>query len=344
MNEQESMPIFAVVIPVLHSIGNLERCISSLADIDYPKDGYQVVLVDCLVVDGVKSFSENLPDYGFRITTLRLPELPDTEYSWFAERRLNEAWNFAVKKIRALYYVFTEDDCTFYPEWLRKFEAVMSDEVGAACGPDILPDGMEWFPNTIDAVLNSYMGSAGMRRRDGLKGNIFNPRKQNMVIPASVFDRVGYFNDMPIGGELDYALRIRRAGLQIRFFPENPVLHRRVASLSSFVRVTAFLASAKVKLMRGKNVFTFSPHFFVLLATLVGALIGIFSVINSFARTLFEALIVVYIVSLTLTMVSSSIKKWSIPVGAGVFLIMPLHHLSIVIGVIKGTISKVYTN
>lgn len=187
----EPIPLFAVIVPIAHSIEDLRRCLESFNALDYDRDKFQVVLVDCKVVEGVEKFlNKTLAEYGFRVTTLYLPDKPST---WFIEARVNEARNYAMKMVRGRYYVFTVDDCTFEPDWLSKFEVSLSDGAGALGGPDILPQGMDSFSRAVDCVLNSFLGTGTRRKGEGRRTHSYYPRKENMAIPADVIDRAGSF-------------------------------------------------------------------------------------------------------------------------------------------------------
>jgi GT2 family glycosyltransferase len=346
MDQQDirPVPLFVIIIPVAHSIRDLRRCLASLATLDYRKDRFQVVLVDCRVVDGMEDFlHKGLSGYGVRVSALSLPVGPSGGKDWFIERRINEARNYAMQKVQGVCYVFTEDDCTFEPDWLQKFEHALSDEVGILGGPDILPQGMGLFPRALDCVLNSYLGTAGMRRGDGNRAKDYYPRKENMALPAAVVARVGAFpEEITIGGEMDIARRIRDADFTVRYLPDNPVWHWRKTTLLNFIRLSAYTAFQKVKLLRRHRSFVMSAHFFVLMATLAVVLLGVASLVAGHARPLIEVLSGIYLSALLLTAASSVMRTRSVVIGLAVFLMLPLHHLSLVSGIVSGAVVKTH--
>jgi GT2 family glycosyltransferase len=211
------IPIFTIIIPVTHSTEDLMRCLNSLEKIEYPADSFLVALIDCGVINDLEEFfRKSLVNYGIKIETFRLPDMPPGGLSRFKDARINEARNYAIRRAPGVIYVFTEDDCMFAPDWLHKFEASLSEETGALGGPDILPEGMEAFPRAIDCILNSYLGTAGLRRGDAAAANKYYPRKCNMLIPAKVLAMAGDFpEDIFMAGEMYAAGRIRDAGFRI---------------------------------------------------------------------------------------------------------------------------------
>jgi GT2 family glycosyltransferase len=337
-----NVPVFTVVIPYTHSFDDIERCLASLERIDYPKDRFQIVLVDCRVLsDPDDLITQKISDYSLQIQTLRLPEKAGKVKSWMVEARINEARNFAIKKIPSQFYVFTSDDCTFGTDWLRNFEEAMDENTGILGGPDILPEGLGWYPEAVDYILNSYLGNAGMRRGDRLRQGEYYPRKENMAVPKWVFERIGYFNeDLMFGAEMDFTTRIRDAGYQVMFLADNPVWHRRVTSLPNHIQVKAHMTSEKVLIARQKGRFAHSLYFIVLVAILFGTVITISALINPLARMAFVVLLLLYLTALLTVVLSATIRSHSLRVGLGVLWLMPLHHLIIAYGSVKGFFSK----
>ncbi|HJX30748.1 MAG TPA: glycosyltransferase [Thermodesulfobacteriota bacterium] len=342
----ESPLLFVIIVPIVHSMEDLRRCLTSLETLDYKRDRFHVVLVDCGVVNGVKEFlSENLSGYSLRVTTLFLPVNPSKEMNWFIEKRINEARNYAMHMVSGLCYIFTEDDCTFEPDWLQKFENSLSKEVKIMGGPDILPPEMGLFPQALDCLLNSYLGTAGMRRVYGHRAKSYYPRKENMAIPAAIFNHVGKFSEeTPIGGEMDIAKRARDAGFKVVYLPKNPVWHWRKTSLLNFIRLAAYTAFQKVKLLRMHSSFFMSAHFIVLAAVFAVTLIGLFSLESSHARFLTEVFTGMYLSALFFTAVSSIMHARSVMVGLSLLLLFPLYHLSLISGIVGGIVAKTKHN
>jgi len=341
--EKKQIPRFAIIIAVTHTIKCLGDCLRSLESLDYPKELFHVVLIDCHVLPGLKNFfDEKVRMYEYQISTISLPEQTGKHETWLHEARLNEARNRAMEKMPAQYFVFTEDDCMFESDWLTKFDAVLHDDIGAVGGPDILQEGMGWLPISLDCILNSFLGTAGAKKGDGLKDDWYYPRKENTVIPAKVISRIGDFpENMIFGAEMEMAKRIRDAGLQIKYMPDNPVWHWRDTTFLNLIRRNIYHANEKVRLMRRQHAFIGTPHFIVFLAATAGFTLGLFALANNSARSIFLALTFLYMVLVLFIAASSLVRTRSLAVGLGVILLLPSHHFSIVMGVMKGVASKV---
>jgi GT2 family glycosyltransferase len=343
LKQKMKVPEFIVVIPVVHSLEDLSRCLSSIDRLEYGRDKFCIVLVNCHIVDGLTQYLRDvLPQYGFQSIALSLPDTSIERPRWFSTARINEARNLATDKVEGMYYVFTEDDCTFEPDWLQKYERELSDETGVLGGPAILPGGMGWFSTAVYMVINSFLGTAQIRRRGNHGGGRFKLYKENMVIPSGVFERVGAFNEnISLGSETDMVERIRDAGLRTRFLPDNHVWHRLVTDFRKFVLYTEYNAFEKVRLLRRMRKFSRSTHFIVLLAFVAVFLMGLLSLINGDVRLSIVIIFMVYSFLLFLTSISAALRTQRFFVGIGVLLLMPLYHFSIVSGIVKGSLAGV---
>jgi len=333
---------YTIIIPVTHNLVDLKDCLDSLARLDYPQDLFQVALIDCHTVRELPEFFERqLGGYRFRITTITLSESAVKHEAWLHESRVNEARNIAIQRVPSRYFIFTEDDCLFEPDWLRKFDAEITDGTGALGGPDLLPEGMGWLPRALDIILQSFLGTAGSKRGGGLKKEWYYPRKENTVIPASVLKRIGEFPEgLVSGAEIEMARRIREADLSIKYLPHNPVWHRRNTTFRNFVRRNIYHSTEKVRLLRGQGAFLRSPHFLLFAAANAGLLLFAAAMVVSGLRPLLLAAIGCYILLVLLVSIYSLAKTRSVSVGLGMMLLLPSHHLSIALGVLRGALFK----
>jgi GT2 family glycosyltransferase len=301
---------FTIIVPVIHSLEDLSRCLESLNQLDYPRDRFQIAIVDCRVVPGLAPFLDKyLPTMGCQARLLKLPDKPLRGPKWIVEQRLNEACNHAMKMMPAQVYIFTEDDCTLFPDWLKRYESGLTDEVGALGGPDILPHGLGWFPRALDYILNSFLGTAGSRGGQVSTSEHYYPRRQNMAIPAHLIERVGGFpGENLTGGELYLTNRIRTAGFKIQFLADNPVIHRRVTTYINFFRNNIYKASENVLSLRKQKIFFSSLHFLVFLSTLGVSLLVLLSFFSIYPLILLVIPFVMYIIILLISGIISTIR------------------------------------
>jgi len=213
---------FAIIIPITHSLYDLDLCLSSLEKINYSKDNFQVVLINCHKASGLKDFEKKLPEYNLQIEMLHLPQKELHKLSWINDERNGEAYNNAINTVKADYYIFTEDDCLFEPDWLLKFEPWLSEDLGMLMGPEILAPNLPWFARVLDCVLISFLGTGGRKNKKTMDAKWYYPQNENMLIPAKVFEQVGYFAEHLLSrSEIEMFKTIRDAGLKTQYLEDN---------------------------------------------------------------------------------------------------------------------------
>lgn len=107
---QKSSPVFSVVIPTCNRPQSLAGCLKSLAVLDYPREQFEVVIVD----DGGKSPLDALvEDYSREIDLRHLRQ----ENGGPASAR-----NAGVRTARGRFIAFTDDDCAPATDWLSSLQ------------------------------------------------------------------------------------------------------------------------------------------------------------------------------------------------------------------------------
>ncbi len=339
----EKLPSITIIIPVLHSLDELRHCLESIDDLDYPKDRFQVAVIDCHAVTGLESFSRVvLPTIHCNVDLISLPETAKNDApAWLIESRTNEARNAALSKMPAEIYAFTEDDCTFPRTWLRRIANVISDKVGAIGGPEILPKDLSWFAQSLDTVLNSRIGAGGLRRGGPHNKDTYYPRKQNMAYSNQVIEAIEEFpEDLPISGDLFIATKTRDLGLKILYLDDNAVWHRRVNTLVGFFRLSMYSAACNVQLLKQHRHLFSSAYGYVILAGIFLAVMLIFSWFNDVAATIVTTLFLGYALTVTALASSAAIHARDVRLMFGVIALTVAHHLSILIGASWGSIRQ----
>jgi len=202
MKDKGKTPRFTIVVSVVHSEKDLEMCLDSLANLDYRKDAYRVAVVECGAAPNINRYLKDNRLFGaLDIHAFSLPARAAESKKIPARlTRINEGRNRAIETLPAEYYVFTEDDCTFPPDWLQKIDAHLGDRPGILGGPDVLPEEIDPFAHVIDVILNSPVGTGGLRPGEKGTSKQYFPHKENMVIPATVLQSVGKFPENNILG------------------------------------------------------------------------------------------------------------------------------------------------
>ena len=99
-------PFFSVIVPTRDRPDRLVRCLRALAQLDYPGDAFEVVVVD----DGSRIAIEQVVEAlqtEFQVSVLRTPACGPAA-----------ARNVGVANARGDYVAFTDDDCIPRVDWL----------------------------------------------------------------------------------------------------------------------------------------------------------------------------------------------------------------------------------
>lgn len=218
-------PKFSVIVPTRARLPQLRACLQSLANLDYPRDQFEVVVVN----DGS-------------------PPLREGELLPFRDRLdvrcIDQAWagpaaarNNGVSHALGAFLAFTDDDCTVAPDWLTAFERTLGEQ------PEALVGG---YPS--NAVEEDACATASQMLVDYLyeyyhsDTDIRGPRfftSNNMCARADLLRQLGPFDTsfrLPAGEDRDLCDRWAFAGLSLRYCPEALVHHWHRMSLRSFTR------------------------------------------------------------------------------------------------------------
>jgi glycosyltransferase involved in cell wall biosynthesis len=181
-------PSVSVVVPAYNEATTIEGCLDPLLDQSYPRERYEVVVVDNGSTDGTAAVVEEYP--------VALVSTPDG--GQYAAR------NAGIERATGDVLAFTDADVRVAGDWIesgvRAFERVGTDAVvygRTRPSVDDEPDLWERY----DAVR-----SFGGERR----------QTWNLFATQSVFDRVGRFREHFLsGGDLEWAGRVERSGIPI---------------------------------------------------------------------------------------------------------------------------------
>ncbi len=229
---------FSIILPLCHDIKFLRSHLKSLRQINFPSDRFEVLVVGADDDNESRKIAEK--EAGIVEYDLKYIGSNSSKRS----RRLNTACAIA----RGSVLVFSDDDCTFLPDWLQKIKEVIKREmnIGIIGGKDELEHNVSDFDIALDFVLNSFLGTGGLRQGANLSVGKYYPKLWNMAIPRDVTSSVALetregfpqvFNEALIVHEdVDLAKRIEKSGKRIVFSPEIRVKHYRDTTFYSTVR------------------------------------------------------------------------------------------------------------
>jgi mycofactocin glycosyltransferase len=215
------LPEVSIVIPVMNRADELRRCLTSLAQITYPQEKLQIIVVD----DGS---SDDSPMVARELGAVVVS-------SGGIGRGPAAARNVGVSMAHGEILAFIDSDCCASKEWLCELMSAFADPAMAAVGGQV--DGMcsESAVDRYESVMSSL--SLGSRMRSGNRGNdTFYLPSCNLLVRSNAFSQAGGFDEsMHVGEDVDLTWRLRDSGWTISYLPAGNVLHEHRSSIRSFM-------------------------------------------------------------------------------------------------------------
>jgi len=214
---------FSIVIPTYERPRQLAACLDSLAELDYPRDRFEVIVVD----DGSK-VPPNDPINSF---CDRLQLILVTQ----ANAGPASARNTGAMQAKGEFIAFTDDDCAPAPDWLRCLAArfaVTRDHMVGGKALNGLPDNLYSSANQLmtDAVYAYYNDNSR-------QAHFFTTN--NCAVPAERFRALGGFDttfSLAASEDRDFCERWLRYGYRMTYAPEAIVQHTHALKFRGFCK------------------------------------------------------------------------------------------------------------
>ena len=219
MNQAKTL--FSIIVPTYNRPEKLAACLQSFVEVEYPRDGFQVIVVndstEISVETTISPFQNQL-----NLTLLTQPN------SGPAKARNSGAFGAEGK-----FLVFTDDDCTVGTDWLQNLEKRFVKT------PDCLIGG-----RTINALPDNIYSTASQQLIDYLYSyyNAIADRAQfftsnNFALSAEAFQQIGGFDtsfSLAAGEDREFCDRWLHSGNAAIYAPEVTVYHSHALTLSKF--------------------------------------------------------------------------------------------------------------
>lgn len=325
----KKLPSVSIMIPTFNRKAVLVEALLSLNNIDYPKNLFEVVVVNDGSSDGTKEAVENI----------RKKLMYDLKFFNEKRRGISHAKNIAIKKSQGDIIVSTDDDCLFEKTWLKKLIKPLNDlKNGAVGGPDRAIKNENVLAKSIDFAFSSFIGSGGIHGRF-LKiklGNAY-PPGCNMAFKREIVKKIGFFDETLAPGEdTDFNHRIEEAGYKLDYVPSAFVWHRPRNSIRKFIPYTFKRGRARVEIIRRYPQYRELIYYLPVSMVTTGTSLLLLSFISIFFAKVLFVLVTIYVLIL-LTAGLSAYQTYKSPVY--IALVPPLiffQHLFHGIGFLKG--------
>ena len=219
-------PSFSIVIPTYRRPRQLAACLESLAALDYPRERYEVIVVDD---DGGVPLDADLERSREQldVTVLRTIDRGARHGGPAAAR------NLGARRAEGEVLAFTDDDCLPDPRWLDALGARFTEAPDRAVGGRTVnlysaTSSAKASQLILDCVYAFYNADASHAR--------FFP-SNNLAVPREGFLRVGGFDPaFRISEDRDLCDRWLQRGSGMAYARDAVVYHTRTFGFPGFVR------------------------------------------------------------------------------------------------------------
>ncbi len=227
---------YSVIIPVYNRPDEVDELLGSLA-VQTFRD-FEVIIVE----DGSSVPCEGVVgDYRDRM---------DIHYYYKPNSGPGQTRNYGAERSRGEYLLILDSDCILPEGYLAAVEAELRREPADAFGgPDRAHDSFTSVQKAINYAMTSFFTTGGIRGGKK-KMDRFYPRSFNMGIRAEVYRALGGFSRMRFGEDIDFSIRIFKAGYRCRLFPQAWVWHKRRTDFRKFFKQVHNSGIARINLYK----------------------------------------------------------------------------------------------
>lgn len=232
-NKSFQFPFISVVVAARNEENNISDCIKSLIDSTYPKDKYEIIIVNDRSNDGTKEIINNLSQTHNTIVPIHLSEDTKDKNLKGKPGAIQAGADIAKGEI----IMMTDADCRVHHKWIETIAAQFADPEISLVPSYTLIEGESRF-EIIQAVEWMYMhtmacAGVGMNVPLGNYGN-------NLSIRTKVFRDIGGYRNIKFSVTEDLALqtRIFEAGNKIHYMcnSESTVTTKACSTFREYMR------------------------------------------------------------------------------------------------------------
>ena len=227
---------YSVIVPVYNRPDEVNELLESLAAQTF-RD-FEVIIVE----DGSSVSCEGVvANYRNRL---------DVHYYYKPNSGPGQTRNYGAERSRGEYLLILDSDCILPEGYLEAVEAELRREPADAFGgPDRAHDSFTPVQKAINYAMTSFFTTGGIRGGKK-KMDKFYPRSFNMGIRAEAYRALGGFSKMRFGEDIDFSIRIFKAGYRCRLFPSAWVWHKRRTDFRKFFKQVHNSGIARIDLYK----------------------------------------------------------------------------------------------
>ncbi len=214
-------PLFSIIIPTHNRPDELNKCLNAVADLNYPKSRFEVVVVN----DGGEASIGRIIDHWKQKVSI--------VSTWQRQSGPASARNSGAKIAKGKYLAFTDDDCLPQASWLTEFEACLEKH------PDSIIGGrtLNLLDHNIYSTASQLICELAYKHynENGKQPTFF--CSNNMVLPRERFYEInGFDENFRTAEDRELCKRWTNNGLRMIYAPEAIINHSHQLTFSGFVK------------------------------------------------------------------------------------------------------------
>lgn len=227
---------YSVVIPVYNRPQEVGELLESLSR--QTCNRFEILIIE----DGSSEPCENV--------VLKYQKKLDIRY--FKKENSGQGFsrNFGFERAKGDYFVVFDSDCLIPEHYFETVTSYLTAQK-ADCwgGPDRAHPSFTPLQKAINYSMTSFLTTGGIRGKKNHVGD-FHPRSFNMGISREVFQKTGGYKITRMGEDIEFSIRINRAGFTSVLIEDAYVYHKRRTNFVQFFRQLHFFGRARINIKR----------------------------------------------------------------------------------------------